>query len=484
MEQVRRWDTGTVGQVERTDQGYLRAPALITKTGVFAYKLPGGKIRRELRLPEEVFSAAAMRSFGIAPLTVGHPRKPDGEPIMLNARNTAKYQVGSVVEPRQDGDHVAAYVQITDADAIEAAENGRRQLSCGYSAALEQKAGVTQGIPGIPDGLHYDAIQRNIRGNHVALVSSGRAGSTVQLRLDQADGFQIEDTDDQWRYDRDPSTIQTLIFARDKFTAARALAWAKEHGFASPKGADETEDNLRVRQRDPGAFLEGSFRTIELAPGIKAVIGRPAKNDSTDLADSAQGANHIMETKITVDGVSYEATPQVAQAVAKLDTRIDELSKALAEHKQQLETERARADAAEESLAAEKKAHADALAPDKVRDAINARLALERAAAPILGSETKLDGMADADIKAAVVLAAAKDKDLAKERLDGCDAAYLQARYDAAIEGWVEPEQRNDALANTRKAGLRTDQIDSADAARERMIQHNREIGTKALKAS
>lgn len=481
MEQVRRWDTGTVGQVERTDQGYLRAPALITKVGVFAYKLPGGKVRRELRLPDEVFSDAAMRSFGIAPLTVDHPRKPDGEPIMLNSRNTAKYQVGSVVEPRRDGDHVAAYVQITDADAIEAAENGRRQLSCGYSCALERKSGVTAGIPGIPDGMHFDAIQRNIRGNHVALVNNGRAGSSVQLRLDQADGFQVEDT--EHRYDRDPTTIQTLIFSKDAFTGAKAMAWAKEHGFASPKGADETEDSLRVRQRDPGAFQEDSFRTIELAPGVKAVIGRPTKN-TTDSADSGQGANQVMETKITVDGVSYDATPQVAQAVAKLDSRIAELDKAVAEQKQKLETERARADAAEESLAAEKKAHADAIAPDKVQAAVNARLALERTATPILGPEVKLDGMTDADIKGAVVLAVARDKELAKERLDGCDAAYLQARYDAAIEGWEETSQRNDSLAAARKAGLRADAGDSADAARQRMIQHNRETGTKALKAS
>lgn len=191
-----------------------------------------------------------------------------------------------------------------------------------------------------------------------------------------------------------------------------------------------------------------------------------------------------METKITVDGVSYEATPQVAQAVAKLDSRIAELDKALAEQKQKLETERARADAAEESLAAEKKAHADAIAPDKVQAAVNARLALERTATPILGPEVKLDGMSDAEIKGAVVLAVARDKELAKERLDGCDATYLQARYDAAIEGWDETTQRNDGLANARKAGQQTARVDSADAARDRMIQHNREMGSKALKAS
>ena len=177
MEQVRRWDAGTVGKVERTDQGYLRAPAAITKTGVFSYKLPGGKTRRELRLPDEVFAPMAMQSFGLAPLTNRHPREPSGKPIMLTAGNTARYQVGSVVEPRQDGDHVAAIVQVTDANAIDDVEAGRTQLSCGYDCALEFTPGVTSSIPGVPDGQRYDAIQRDIRGNHVALVDSGRAGS-------------------------------------------------------------------------------------------------------------------------------------------------------------------------------------------------------------------------------------------------------------------------------------------------------------------
>ena len=472
METVRRWDAGSVGTVERTDQGYLRAPATITKTGVFAYRLPGGKVRRELRLPDEVFREDTLASFGLSPLTNGHP------PVMLNARNTARYQVGSVVEPRRDGNHVEAYVQITDADAIEAAEAGRRQLSCGYHCDLEPGAGVTSGIEGVPDGLHYDAIQRNIRGNHVALTDQGRCGKSVQLRLDSADAFQVDEP--QWRYDRDPSTIQTLIFDPQRFTPKTAGAWAKEHGFTAPKGAKREGEAIRVRERNPSQFEAGSFRTIELAPGIQAVIGRPKKTDGQSRADGPTGVIG-MDSKITVEGVQYDCTPQVEQAVGKLTARIDALSADLADQKSKLEAEKARADAAEEGLAAEKQARADAESPERVRKAVNARLALERAAQPILGSEAKLDGMDDAAIKAAVVVAASKDKDLAKERLDGCDAAYLQARYDAALEGWEQASQPNKGLAATRKAAQDATRTDSVSDARTRMIKHNREMGRKAL---
>lgn len=71
---------------------------------------------------------------------------------------------------------------------------------------------------------------------------------------------------------RDPTTIQTLIFDRSKFTALAARAWAKGHGFENAK-IDETEDSYRLRQIDPDAFDASTFRTIELRPGVKAVVG-------------------------------------------------------------------------------------------------------------------------------------------------------------------------------------------------------------------
>jgi len=478
MKQVRRWDAGSVGTVERTDQGYLRAPATITKVGVFPYRQPGGDVRRELRLPDEVFSPQTIASFGLAPLTNGHP------PVMLDARNTARYQVGSVAEPHQDGDHIAAYVQVTDADAIEAAEQGRRQLSCGYTCGLEMRQGTTQGIPGIADGLRFDAIQRNIRGNHVALVDKARAGSTVQLRLDGADGFQVDD--EQPRLDQDPTTIQTLIFDPKKFSAEQAVAWAKEHGFAAPKGADATETSVRVRERDPGGFQAGSFRTIELRSGVQAVIGRPIKTDAADNeADRPLETKIMADAQVRIDGVTYDVTLQVAEAVGKLDARLSKLDADLAEAKKQLSAQQARADSAEESLAAEKQARADeALTPAKVREAVDARLALERAAAPILGSEMKLDAMTDDEIRRAVILELATDKDVAQKRLDAGDALYLAARYDAALEAYKPPEERNDALAAARQAGKdAATRTDSADDARKRMIQRNEKLGRDPLRA-
>ena len=71
--------------------------------------------------------------------------------------------------------------------------------------------------------------------------------------------------------------VQTLIFSKPKFTRASAVKWAKDHDFKSSK-VDETGTSFRLRQKPPDSFTEGSFRTITLTDGVKAVIGIPKKS--------------------------------------------------------------------------------------------------------------------------------------------------------------------------------------------------------------
>jgi hypothetical protein len=73
--------------------------------------------------------------------------------------------------------------------------------------------------------------------------------------------------------EEDPTTVQTLIFDKDKFSVEEAKKWATDHDFKASK-VDEPEsgDTIRIRQRDPGDF-KGDMRTIELKDGVKAVIG-------------------------------------------------------------------------------------------------------------------------------------------------------------------------------------------------------------------
>ena len=72
---------------------------------------------------------------------------------------------------------------------------------------------------------------------------------------------------------RGPTTVQTLLFPRPRYSESRAKAWARAHGYSARK-TDITANNIRVRQRPPFDFKKGSFRTISLGKsGVKAVVG-------------------------------------------------------------------------------------------------------------------------------------------------------------------------------------------------------------------
>lgn len=187
MKNVRRFDKGTLASPVKMPNGYLRCDGRLTRVGVFPYRQPDGSVRQELRVPDEVFNADSLASFGLVPLTNNHPTE------LLDASNTRRYQVGSVISPRSDDRFVAASILITDGDSITDIEKGKRDLSCGYTCDLDMGAGVTSGIPGVEDDLKYDALQTNIRGNHVAIVSKGRAGAEASLRLDAQDAVLVTD---------------------------------------------------------------------------------------------------------------------------------------------------------------------------------------------------------------------------------------------------------------------------------------------------
>jgi uncharacterized protein len=162
--------------------GWLRADALIARTGIQEYRWADGAVRRELRIPEEVFDEAALASFAMVPVVDDHPAEG-----LLNAENCGKYQRGALGENvRQDGDHVRVNVLITDAALVAKVMAGKTQLSCGYVCDLDETPGTWNGQP-------FDARQVAIRGNHVAVVDRARGGPGLRLRLDSTDAVSIRE---------------------------------------------------------------------------------------------------------------------------------------------------------------------------------------------------------------------------------------------------------------------------------------------------
>lgn len=162
---------------EYTDEGFLRVPGRVARTGIQEYlarelDMPGdpNRIIRVYRPPGEVFNDVSLSTFDGAVITIDHPSG------LVTSKNYKKVAVGVVRGiGRQDGDYVQCDLIIQDADAIAAINSGKCELSSGYTAVYDDAPGVT------PDGEPYHYIQRDIKINHVAAVYNARAGTQARV---------------------------------------------------------------------------------------------------------------------------------------------------------------------------------------------------------------------------------------------------------------------------------------------------------------
>ena len=163
----------------RTPEGFLLVPGVLARTGVQVYKgyqvpsanRPAMDDVKLYRPPDEVFHMDSLSSFAGVPVTLDHPA--DG---LVTADTWKAHSVGEVRSvSSRDGRFMEGIICIRDSKAIEAIDSGKRELSNGYTYSLDMTPGVS------PEGQAYDGIQRNIRGNHVAIVDAARCGSACRI---------------------------------------------------------------------------------------------------------------------------------------------------------------------------------------------------------------------------------------------------------------------------------------------------------------
>lgn len=330
-------DAVSIAGTRRRDDGYLVADARVARTGVQLYAgyevgKPEMPVVRVYRPDAEVFSRDTLASFAHRPVTNDHPAEP------VTADNWKVHAVGNTAdEVARDGSFVRIPLMVSDAAAIADIENGKRELSAGYTCDLAFEAGQTA------DGEAYDAIQKNIRANHVAIVRRGRAGSEVRIG------------DDAGKWGASPVTLPT----------------------ADTKGSQ--------------------------------------------MADALR--------KVLVDGLQVETTDAGAAAIDKLQKDIATLTQRLTDAEKKASEEEEEKDKA----LAKKDAEIDAL-KGKVLDAaaldklVQARGDLIATAKAIV-ADIKTEGLSDADIRKAVVIAKLGD-----EAVKDKPAAYIDARFDILAE--------------------------------------------------
>lgn len=356
-------DTVTVAGTRRRDDGYLIADARVARTGIQIYAgwevgKPEMDVVRVYRPESEVFARDTLASFAHRPITNDHPDE------QVTADNWKEHAVGqSGDEIARDGTFIRVPLMVADGKTIADIEGGKRELSAGYSATLDWTAGTS------PEGEAYDAVQRNIKANHIAVVRHGRAGSQVRI----GDGAE--------KWGASPVNLQT---------------------------ADEKEIQMDLR-------------------------------------------------KVLVDGLQVETTDAGATAINKLQKDADTLRQQLSD----ATTEHSEAIAAKDAELAKKDAEIDEL-KGKVLDATALdKLVAARAdlinTAKAIAKDVKTEGLSDADIRKAVVVAKLGDaavKDKAQ--------AYIDARFDILAEDAVK-SGANDPLRSVVKGGVKTSDAAMAD---------------------
>jgi hypothetical protein len=203
-----------------------------------------------------------------------------------------------------------------DESAIEAVKRGdRKEISLGYHCKLDH-------TPGVWEGQRYDAVQRGIKYNHIAIGPAGwgRAGSEISLRLDGSDACTefdtlVSDVTQENQPEEKTDSMDELEIKLDgvtvKVSKLAAELIAKEIAAIQAK-LDATEGKL-------GA-VESSAKDLQTA--LDVATDPKAFQARVDARAALEGsARSILGESEKFDGLSDRSVR--VKALAELDPKTD-----------------------------------------------------------------------------------------------------------------------------------------------------------------
>jgi hypothetical protein len=161
----------------------------ISRVGVFPYSgaqivrftntdqpADPGRIYRVYRPEQELSAPDAVASFRLIPITVDHPPAllGDTEGLVPTEKKGAQGTIGEQTEYDPETRTLYGNLKIWGRQLAALIDAGKKELSCGFRCVYELASGTFEGQP-------FDAIQRSIRGNHIANVDHGRMGPGVAV---------------------------------------------------------------------------------------------------------------------------------------------------------------------------------------------------------------------------------------------------------------------------------------------------------------
>lgn len=326
--------------LHKTPEGYLLAIGVpIGRTGVMEYgrgetPLEVGKngIVKVSRTAEELFSEKTIASFQGKPFTIKHPEK------FVDTSNWKELAKGIMQNVRRgtgdQSEDLIADLLITDNIAISLVENGMRQLSCGYEAEyLQTEEGA--------------GIQKNIVGNHLALVEEGRAGDAYKIKdhkgdssmnkkleaalkklfgktsdqiMDEAAQKEAEESKDTKSYDELVALCKDLMSKVEKIGQPND---AKVDEKKVEAKADKKDDP--AKDAEVNSSLEDRLKALEAI--VTKLVERESKEDEVKVGDEDEEEEVVGDEDVEIEDEEHKLTGDEKSKVEILAPGLDSVTK-------------------------------------------------------------------------------------------------------------------------------------------------------------
>jgi hypothetical protein len=315
----------------------------LSKVGVFPYlgksigpECEPNKIYMIYRPEEELANPACVESFRLVPFIDEHTMLGPEESGLFPAEEKGVHGVIGQ-ETYFDGTTLFGNLRVFSNILAKKIESDKRELSCGYRCRYDM-------TPGTWNGQRYDGVQRDIRGNHLALVKEGRMGPEVavldhmKFTCDAKEKAMADKPDDDKEKGKDESGALTLegvaktleqilpaIAAINetvgKLGGAPAVAAAAE-GDEDPakKATDEEDPNKKpvVDSDKPGAGMDAAAftkLTATVDAQNKEIAALKANGPKTMFAEIAN--RNALASRLSTHVGAFDHAAMTTEDVAK-----------------------------------------------------------------------------------------------------------------------------------------------------------------------
>lgn len=294
----------------------------ISKEGIFEYSgaqigappEDRDKIFKVYRPASELSKPETLESFRLLPIIDDHE--------MLGGGYTApeEYGVAGIIGENLEFKEgvMRANLKVFGSKLAEKIKDGKTELSCGYRCRYEF-------TPGTWNGQKYDVVQRDIFGNHLAVVEEGRMGPEVAIMDHMIFTVDAKET----TMDEEIKAMLAAIMARlEKLEGEKVEVKAEaEDEFEEVKAEAEDEEEVEAKAEDEevevkaedsdeeeveAKAMDAKIRKLEKQ--VKALSARPAMDEAAVLSTLARKGEMVARltphigvfdhAHLTADGVA------------------------------------------------------------------------------------------------------------------------------------------------------------------------------------